>query len=300
MSFSSEQKNEIITQQCKTSCCRRALLMGFLFARAQIVSEDLISIRAEKSETLEFIGRLIKEFYSKNIYPRHSAKGGRYVFAEFDSPSVSKYLKGIECGGELFISKCEACKSAFLRGVFLAAGKICDPQRQFLLEFSLGDRTDIFCEYLTSIDITPNIANKKSGRVVYYKNISKIEEFSGRALMNKTIFAIMNEQFTADLDNYLHRVANCTSGNISKSVDAIVKYNSVIKQLYDANLLSSLPEELAATARLRFEYPDFTLTELARISVPPISKSGLAHRLNRILELSEELLKNHKGKINEE
>lgn len=294
MSFSAEQKNEIITQSYKSSCCRRSLLMGFLFSRAVVDSGDNISIRAEKLETMEFIGRLIKEFYSKNIEPRHSSKGGRYLFAEFQSSAVVKYLKSAENGGELFSSKCDLCESSFLRGVFLASGKICDPERQYLLEFSLGDRTDIFSEYLSSIGITPNIANKKTGRVVYFKHSAKIEEFTARASMNKSIFAIMNEQITSDLDNYVQRVSNCTSGNISKTVDAAIKYNNVIAQLDEANLLSSLPEELAATARLRLEYSDLTLAELARISVPPISKSGLAHRLNKILELSEKLLGDNK------
>lgn len=295
MSFSAEQKNEIITQPYKSSCCRRSLLMGFLFAKATIEDGDLISIRAEKHETLEFIGRLIKEFYSKSIDPRHSSSGGRYLFGEFESKAASKYLRSINVGGELFSPKCDSCESAFLRGVFLASGKICDPTRQYLLEFSLGDRTDAFGEYLTSIGIKPNIANKKTGRVVYYKSSAKIEEFTALAAMNRSIFAIMNEQITSDLDNYVQRVSNCTSGNISKTVDAAIKYNSVITQLDEVNLLSSLPEELAATARLRLEYPDLTLAELARISVPPISKSGLAHRLNKILELSEKLLGENKA-----
>jgi DNA-binding protein WhiA len=294
MSFSSEQKNEIIKQSYKSSCCRRSLLMGFLFGRATLVEGDVVSIRAEKLETIEFIGRLIKEFYSKSISPRHSSKGGRYLFADFESPAVAKYIRSIECGGELFTPKCDVCESSFLRGVFLSSGKICDPERQYLLEFSLGERTDRFVEYLTSIDLPPNIANKKTGRVVYYRHSAKIEDFTARASMNSSIFAIMNEQISSDLDNYVQRVSNCTAGNISKTVDAAMKYNNVIVQLDEANLLSSLPEELAATARLRLEYSDLTLAELARISVPPISKSGLAHRLNKILELSEKLLGNDK------
>lgn len=294
MSFSSEQKNEIVTQSYKSSCCRRSLLMGFIFARAKCEHGDEISIRAEKLETLEFVGRLIKEFYSQSITPHRSAQGGRYLSAEFQCSSVSKYLRKVETGGELFIPKCDTCESSFLRGVFLASGKICDPERQYLLEFSLGDRTDIFSEYLSSIGITPNIANKKTGRIIYYKHSAKIEEFTARASMNRSIFAIMNEQITSELDNYVQRVSNCTSGNISKTVDAAMKYNSVIARLDEANLLSSLPEELAATARLRLEYSDLTLNELARMSVPPISKSGLAHRLNKILELAETLLGENK------
>ena len=293
MSFSSEQKNEIIKQTYKSSCCRKALLMGFLFGRATIVREDTVSIRAEKLETLEFIGRIIKEFYSRSISPQHSSKGGRYLFAEFESSAVAKYIIGIENGGELFNSKCDVCESSFLRGVFLSSGKICDPERQYLLEFALGDRTDRFVEYLKEIGIAPNIANKKTGRVVYYRHSGKIEEFTARASMNNSIFAIMNEQISSEMDNYVQRVSNCTAGNISKTVDAAIKYNSVITRLDQANLLSSLPEELAETARLRMEYPDLALAELARISVPPISKSGLAHRLNKILELSEKLLSAH-------
>ena len=294
MSFSSEQKSEIINQQYKSSCCRRALLFGFLFAKGEIVSENRISIRAEKRETMDFVGRLIKEFYSQTISPHHSKQGGRYLLADFESKAASKYLSSVMGGSTLFLHKCDACESAFLRGVFLASGKICDPKSQYLLEFSIGERTDIFATFLTLIGIEPNIANKKSGRVVYYRDSSKIEEFTGRASMNKSIFAIMNEQITSDLDNYVQRVSNCTAGNISKTVDAAMKYNSVIARLHDANLLSSLPEELAATAMLRLENTDLTLAELARISVPPISKSGLAHRLNKILELGEKLLGNEK------
>ena len=188
--------------------------------------------------------------------------------------------------------ECEHLKVKIACQIEVESIEKCDPERQYLLEFALGDRTDRYVDYLTSIDIVPNIANKKTGRVVYYRHSEKIKEFTARASMNRSIFAIMNEQISSDLDNYVQRVSNCTAGNISKTVDAAMKYNNVIARLDKAKLLSSLPEELAATAILRMEYPDLTLAELARISVPPISKSGLAHRLNKILEFSEKLLGN--------
>ena len=290
MSFSSEQKKEIISQTYKTACCRRALLSGFIFAKGTVVSDDTILIKAEKMDTMEFLSRLIKEFYSQSIAPYHPSQGGRCLLAEFKSHAAVKYLSSVRDGGSPYIHKCDMCQSAFLRGIFLASGKICDPARQYLLEFSVGEMTDKLYEYLSSIDMIPNIANKKTGRVLYYRDSAKIEEFTAKASMNSSIFAIMNEQISSDLDNYVQRVSNCTSGNISRTVDAAIKYNSVITKLSEENLLSSLPEELAVTARLRLEYPDLTLAELAKISVPPISKSGLAHRLNKIIELSKKLL----------
>ena len=290
MSFSSEQKKEIITQTYKAACCRRALLQGFIFAKGTVVSNDTIAIKADKMETMEFLGKLIKEFFSQAILPHHPSQGGRCLVAEFKSAAAAKYLSGVQHGEALYNHKCEVCQSAFLRGVFLASGKICDPSRQYLLEFDVGDMADKLHDFLSSIGITPNIANKKIGRILYYRDSEKIEEFAAKASMNKSIFAIMNEQISSDLDNYVQRVSNCTSGNISRTVDAAIKYNSVITRLSEENLLSSLPEELSVTARLRLDYPDLTLSELAKISVPPISKSGLAHRLNKIIELSKKLL----------
>ena len=90
--------------------------------------------------------------------------------------------------------------------------------------------------------------------------------------------------------NNTNRIVNCETNNISKSVTASHKQISVIDELERANLLSSLPEELEATARLRIKYRDLSLSQLAAVAVPAISKSGLSHRLKKIMEYSETLL----------
>ena len=60
---------------------------------------------------------------------------------------------------------------------------------------------------------------------------------------------------------------------------AVENLCATLRRLEEENLLSSLPDELSAAARLRLEYPEASLAHLAAMSVPPITKSGMNHRL---------------------
>ena len=86
------------------------------------------------------------------------------------------------------------------------------------------------------------------------------------------------------------RRINCETNNIAKAVNAAAKQLEVISKLEEQNLLSSLPEELEVTARLRLQNKDLSLSQLAAVAVPPISKPGLSHRLKKIMELGSQLL----------
>ena len=104
------------------------------------------------------------------------------------------------------------------------------------------------------------------------------------------VFQVMNSKINAELRNNANRIANCETSNIEKAVNSSMKQIAVILELERAQLLSSLPEELERTARLRLEHRDLSLSQLAAISVPPISKSGLSHRLNKIMQLAKKHL----------
>lgn len=288
MSFSSEQKREIVEHVYKSHCCRRALLSGVLFARGRV--EGGIVINLEKAETATFVARLIKEFFSATVQPMRSPKGGRCVYLKFSNSSAEKYIASLPNSHDIYKEKCASCTSAFLRGVFLAAGRVSDPAKQYGIEFSLAERSDAFARILTELGVPPLVSQKKTGKVVYYKNSSLIEDFSAIAGMNTTVFAIMNEKIKGDIRNNVNRIANCETNNIGKAVNASMKLISQLEALDRANLLSSLPEELEATARLRMKHRDLSLSQLAAISVPAISKSGLSHRLAKINEFAKELL----------
>ena len=289
MSFSSEQKSAIIEKNSKSACCRRALLHGALFAKAHMDGDEIV-LSVERREYAAFIAKLIKEFYGKEPTPTAASVGGRRYIISFTSQSAANYLRSITNTDNFFVEKCEGCQSAFLKGVFLVSGRIADPNEAYSIHFTLGDRCDIFAQHLRTLDIKPLISGATGGRVLYLKDSSMIETFYGYAGMNKAMFTLIDARFAAETRRNVARISNCETNNIKKAVEAAGKQLDIIAALDRANLLSSLPDDLENTARLRLAHPDMSLAQLSAISNPPISKPGLSHRLKKIIEIGERML----------
>ena len=290
MSFSTEQKSEILRQMPKSSCCRRAMLYGILSAKGELVEEH-VSLRVGFSEAVEPIKRLISEFFGREATEAVAREGGRGRTLVFQSPVAARMISDILVLDALTPpSRCDGCQTAFLQGLFLACGRVSDPQKQYCLEFSLGKRADIFWKTLGGMGLFLKITHKEQESVLYTKNSATVEDFFALCGMNGTAFSVMNSKITAELRNAVKRVANCETNNIEKAVSASRRQILAIERLDEANLLSSLPDELERTARLRLLYRDLSLAELAAVSVPPISKSGLSHRLKRIIDYCEQTL----------
>ncbi len=295
MSFSQQQKADITSQVIKSTCCKRALLEGVFCARADVCG-DVIEFPLDGSENIEYIGELIYEVYSKDALVRTSSKGGRRKLLSFKSKAVEKYMESVLILGVNFTSKCPMCQSAFLRGIFLACGRVSDPEKQYSLEFSLGNRAEMFCDFFKALGLEPKVAVKTSETLVYFRNSTYLEDFFALAGMNQAAFHVMNAKIQGDLRNAANRVVNCETNNIERAISASMSQISLIEALMDNGLISLLPEELEATARFRMENKDMSLSQMAGAITPSISKSGLSHRLKRISELAEEILKNKENK----
>ena len=294
MSVSAEQKQEIITSTYKSSCCRRALLYGVLFAKATAEGKR-VTLSLEKAEYAEFLSKLIQEFYSKNVEIFRSSKGGRKVYLSFESPSATKYISEIASlealdVNKIFYPKCTSCLSSFLRGVFVACGRLSDPEKQYSLEFTLGDRAELFADILKNLEMSPLLFNKKTGKTVSFRKGDEIESFCGHARLNGVMFGVIERKITTLARRESQRYLNCVTKNYDRMTAASERQISIITKLDELNLLSSLPEELAVTARMRLDYPDLPLSALAAKMVPAVTKSGLSHRLKRIEKLGESLV----------
>ncbi len=294
MSVSAEQKKEIIEHIYKSPCCRRAILSGILFAKA-VADNKRITLSLSSAEYAEFTSKLISEFYGV-AYINRSSSGGRHIFVSFDSPAVAKYLLEIDKLSDLdmnviFPRKCRSCLSSFLRGVFLAGGRLSDPKKQYALEFSLGSRTEIFGQMLSALGMDPLISHKKNGAILYFRKGDEIEEFYGHAGLNSIVFDVIEQKITSLARRESQRYLNCVTNNLGRMAAVSERQIAIISKLEELKLLSSLPEELEETARLKLKYPDLPLSALASQMIPAISKSGLSHRLKKIEEVGLKLLK---------
>lgn len=295
MSASHDLKNEIITQQYKSACCRRAFLSGVLFAKGETEGKS-VTISLEKTEYADFVSHLIREIYNKEPRIFRSEKGGRRILLAFDSTSAAKYIESFDVLSENFTvcdlinQRCSSCLPAFLKGVFLASGRFSNPKKRFSLEFTLGKRVKIYTKILTDLDLKPLVAKRKTGDMIYFRNSYAIEDFYGYAGINHAVFEIIETQIARLARRESQRYLNCVTNNYNRMSAVANRQVIIIQQLEELNLLSSLPEELEKTARMRIEYPDLPLSMLAAQMSPAISKSGLSHRLKKIEEIGEKLL----------
>ena len=289
-SFCIEQKEELLSQLPKSSCCRRALLHGVLAVRG-FCDKNKITVALDNARIADSVCLLVREFFGKNCEYIPKTKGARSVAFFFESPSCARFISEIVATQSMApIPKCHTCPSCFLQGIFLGCGHISDPKKQYCLELLPKDRENALTSYLSEIGVEMRRTVRAEQPVLYLKNSDAIEDFFALAMMNATAFRMMNAKIESDIRNTANRVANCETNNIEKAVAASSRQIAAIEELAQRGLLSSLSEELEKTARLRLEHKDLSLAQLAALCVPPITKPGLSHRLNKIVSIAGRML----------
>ena len=290
MTFLSDIKREICETHMRSACCRRALLLGVLSAKAHMHGEKIL-LSFSDATVMEYIVRLIKEQFGREATAVPSTHGGRLRTLCFESAAAAKLL--CEDAEDFSLAKhqrCEGCSHAFLRGVFLASGRISDPQKAYRIELSLGERAEWFRKLLVNeYGISFSLTVRRGETLLYVKDSSLVEELLMMLGINDAAFSLMNAKIEKEFRNEANRRTNCEAGNISRSVTAATRTVAVLRRLEKENLLSSLPDELEDAARLRLAHPEASLSQLAAMMTPPITKSGLNHRLCKVLEYAQSI-----------
>ena len=295
MSFADEVREELGKLQTKKPCCRRALTAGLLIG-ANIEDRKLTTVRYRNEVASTLACEMIRALYAKEPALLRSGKCGHTYFdLSFSSPALSKLLWQLsqpDADAESLLHfSCDACRSSYLRGVFLAIGTVNDPQKSFHLEFSLPvyANTALLLRFLEDLGYEPRTIKRVNGVGIYYKNGTAIEELIGLMGAQHTVFEIINSRIARDIRNNENRATNCVAKNIEKTISAAARQIDAINKLLEHDRLDALPMPLRETALLRYRNPDVTLDELVRLHVPRISKSGLNHRLQKLCELADEL-----------
>ena len=291
MTFTNTVKEELCAAISKKPCCRRALLYGVLFMRGH-VHGDSVQVLLDGEMTLELTERLIAEQFSREARRMKRPNAVSLDMLMFASSSAADYLRKIDAGAadSLVPDKCTGCRKAFFIGVFLAAGRVSDPHGNYRVEFSCGERREALAGFLRTYDLEPKLADRRSEKLLYFRDSTSIEELFAHIGATQAAFSIMDSKIERGMRNDANRLANCDANNIDKAVAASMRQVEWIQRLIDENKISFLPPELEKTARLRLQYPGLSLVQLAAVADPPMTKSGLNHRLKKIMEMAEELL----------
>ena len=188
----------------------------------------------------------------------------------------------------------DCCKRAFLRGTFLAAGSISDPEKAYHLEIvcATEERALQVQSILRELELDARIVNRKKNQVVYMKEGSQIVELLGLMEAGISLMNLENIRILKEISNNVNRKVNCETANIGKTVSAAVKQIEDIRYIETHMGFSQLSEGLEEIAVLRLQYQDATLKELGEMLNPPVGKSGVNHRLRKLSRIADELRTN--------
>lgn len=294
MSFSNDVKKELLSAPVRMNCCRKALLFGLLYNSRHKEGTHLCAtfgMRESASLAASLLGEVAKCEISEI-----GVSGRRSYMLDFSSKAFASFAMRIGSGEGIADTakfRCEECRAAFLRGVLIALVTVNDPHKSYHLEIPLAkynrDRISALEEFFIEGGFEPKVVERDKTVAIYFKSnmqISDILSFSGAM---KASFEVTNRYIERDIRNNENRATNLVTTNISKSVNAARRQVLAINKLIEANRLDMLPSELVQTAMLRLENEDVSLSELALLHEPPISKSGLNNRIKRILDEADEL-----------
>ena len=203
---------------------------------------------------------------------------------------LSAFLQPEEALDDPELVRRPCCKKAYLRGLFLRAGSISDPEKMYHLEFACESRDFAIRlkEILSSYNLRAKIVERKGHSVVYLKDSSQIADFLALIQANTSLFSLENTMIVKDVRNAVNRKVNCETANIQKTVSASVSQIEAIEYIRDHIGFDKLPDSLKEIARLRLENPEDSLVSLGARMNPPIGKSGVNHRLRKLRKIAEE------------
>ena len=296
MSFTVDIIDELASSEYEKTCCKKALLCGIFFAGDRLSKkESSVELKTEGSASCA-VTILKKQFSAEPSVCEGVRAGRKYYRVLVDSRAVSldridrDITDGEDGIRDIVGFRCPDCERAFLAGAFISSGTATDPLKRYSLELVAKSegRASRLSRILCSRDTYPSCVDRRGRIGLYYRGNEAIADMLSYMGANRASFAVINAYMTRAIKNDENRATNCVLKNIERSVSSARRHIEAIEALKDSGRYETLEPELKYTAELRLAYDSATLSELAALHEPSISKSGLNKRLDRLLKLAAE------------
>lgn len=177
-----------------------------------------------------------------------------------------------------------------LREAFIKSGSITDPNKEYHLEvlFKTKKKAVELQNLLLNFEIQSRVIKKGNGYITYIKNSEDIVSFLALIGANRGVLRFEEIRVLKDARNNVNRIVNCETANLNKTLGASENQIKAIKRLKKSHKFNYLPEELKEVAKIRLKNPDLSYEDIGKLLKNPISKSGVSHRLNKIIRMEKE------------
>ena len=137
---------------------------------------------------------------------------------------------------------------------------------------------------LRELEFSAKYVCRKGTHVIYLKESEQIADCLTLMGAQSASLEMLGVKVLKSIRNDVNRAANCETANIGKTVAAAMAQVQAVRRLSETGVLDTLPESLQKLAALRVENPDLSLRELGALCDPPLTRSGVNHRLQRLLD----------------
>ena len=297
MSYASEVREELCRSLPEKQCCRLAECYGILLY-CNTFSKREIRIITENRDFAERLPRLFWRTFGVEFDQFPSIEQpGKLAFVMDDPEKTERIFSAYGQEHETValhinfgVLEETCCKRSFMRGAFLAGGSVTDPDKRYHLELVTG-HLKVSGEgrsLLHELGLEPKETRRGGSNILYFKQSDRIVDFLTMIGAPLCAMKIIQAKIEKEVRNDVNRRVNCDTANLTKAVDAAQQQLAAIRALRESGRFDRLPEKLRQTAILREEYPEATLSELAELADPPVSKPAVSHRMRRLIESSEE------------
>lgn len=302
MSFSNDVKTELCLIDNLNPCCENAQLYG-LSLFGSFFASNSVCLKSENKHVCDLFTKLSADRFGLTLdvssYKRQADKTAYSVKIINENDNL-KFIKsfghkfnevGLKINRSNFDSEC--CIAAFLRGSFLSCATITNPNSDYHIEFKtkylrLSEQLTSLIKDVDQLNISPSIINKKGCFIVHIKGAESVADMLTFLGAYNSVLNFIQVKMLKEIRNNINRTTNFETANMDRTIKASVKQINAINLIKEKVGIEYLDEPLQRVAKIRLENPESSLSELCKL-MGGISRSGLNHRLNKIIDKAKKL-----------
>ena len=315
MSFSSDIKQELNkTSNLANKELVKYELIGYLISgNIDIIGKNKIKFSTESDYNINRFSKLLSNL---NIYHQIEIIGKNFVIttkieninkiqdiAKIESKTKAKDINEIEDVDKIIeikesvvylkniVDENQENLKSIIRGVFLGAGSINNPERKYHLEILVSNVENMkkIVKILNMFEIKVKTLENQNKYSIYIKESEEISKFLALIGASKAVLKFEDIRIQKEMRGKVNRLVNCETANLNKTINASIEQISAIEKIQKAGKFNKLDENLKEIAILRLENPDMSLIDLGKKLKNPIGKSGVNYRLKKIMEIAKNL-----------
>lgn len=287
MSFSYKVKKELVGSNIKNPVIEICGI--YIFLNPDILSQN--SVKVENDLILKRLKCLMAINNSKDYFSLEETFDDKFIL-KIIKPEILKRCLNFKDASSKNLEN--APVSDFIKGAFLACGSVANPEMEYHLEFNVfnenfGKLLLKILNNITFLHLDLKIIRRRDNFVLYIKSSEKIIDFLTYIDSKNCSMEMMQIKMLKEVRNNVNRTTNFETANLNKITNSSTVQINAIKKIKNTVGMNSLPEHLKETAEIRLSNPYISLQEMTKLYKSPISKSGINHRLKKLMDLAKNL-----------